>query len=131
MFFIYVLSKYEEKNQIFITQCGITSTTKFENWTYSVVSITPIVYPKNDFDLRKFILKITAAGCKVRPVGDTYSQTGFVAEATSTNTVSVSLADYTPDDKDWESKIFVIAGINYIRIPCGRTLIDFNSCHYT
>ena len=81
--------------------CGFTSAHAFSNWDAIVATELPIMFPKDDIELQEILETASANGCRVRASGTTHSFAGVVVGNDTTNTVVVSLADYAPNDADW------------------------------
>jgi len=104
------------------SSCVFSSSETFINWSGSIATDIPIMYPKDDTQLRSILVQARACGIKVRPAGTKHSIGGVVhdnAISTRSRTIVVSLAEYTPP-AEWDGVI----DDTRVRIGAGRTFLD-------
>eukprot|EP01061_Rhynchopus_euleeides_P040851 TRINITY_DN7048_c0_g1_i1.p1 TRINITY_DN7048_c0_g1~~TRINITY_DN7048_c0_g1_i1.p1 ORF type:complete len:578 (+),score=251.27 TRINITY_DN7048_c0_g1_i1:168-1901(+) len=104
------------------TRCGVTGRHGFINFDASVVSPMPVVYPKDDSELAAVLRTIHAHGCKARPVGATHTASAVITSTGETDTVGISLAEYTPV-KGWD-RVLLDTKTSRVRAPAGYSLFD-------
>ena len=92
------------------TKCGLSSNEPFRTWFSRISTDAPVVYPRNDAELRRIIRTARDNNCRVRPVGAGYSENGVVVQATERNVVVVSLKNYVIDDSSWDGVIIHPSG---------------------
>ncbi|KAJ1569411.1 hypothetical protein HK096_003192 [Nowakowskiella sp. JEL0078] len=101
-----------------------TSNTSFSNWSQTVVSKTPVLFPESDADLLKILDEADANGLKVRVVGTAHSFDGIVSQTWEENVVILSLAKYQPP-AEW--KEVLNEPLLTVRMGAGQTFLDLMS----
>jgi len=112
-------------------KCGFYSDENFHTWFDSQYLFTnsPVLFPKNDDEIRNIVTTAKANGCKVRVRGAGHSKDGVVMqkldELEDFETIVINLKDYTPDDSQWDAVLD--PSTPSIKISAGASIVEMLS----
>ena len=101
--------------------CGFPSAPLWKNWFPSVASTAPVVYPKTDEEVTRFLRVAIARGCKVRPSGAGHSSDGLAVQKIEDDILVLNLADYVPPSS-WAQVVNTQTGT--IRVSGGASFLE-------
>ena len=112
--------------------CGFSSETNFRNWYGTLVTKSPVLFPKTEDELSDIVREITKRGCRIRVRGAGHSESGIVMlEANEHDgfgdVVTVHLKDIVPHA--WNGIIFPESELYgpSIKIPAGASTTELVS----
>ena len=124
------LSPFVAAEDMLATACGLSSHFAFKTWSGLIATHAPVLFPKNDEDLKYILHEAKEGGCTVRPSGSTSSAAGLIMEETlESDVVVVSLDKYVASDLNWERIMLINEGEDdtYVRAHAGMTQLDLYS----
>jgi len=117
-----------ERESSTIPFCGFESKESFKSWSGLTKSKAPVFFPKTEEEVQDLVRSIGDAGCKVRPIGASQSESGITIDPLEDNLIGLSLAKFrASSESGWAPDPEATLEKGLIRVEAGRTLMEVSS----
>ena len=121
----------EEEQDPLYKSCGFSSNENFHNWYDTVITASPVIFPRSEEELSEIFKRVAANGCRIRVRGAGHSDNGVVMQKGDEgdgngDIITINLKDFTPH-QDWDGLLVNNTFGPSIKISAGASMTELIS----